>query len=98
MADRLKQVSERTLRLVEKDGQQGIFALCQRDQGAVGIGQVPATPIKWLDDAGAGTEPDHSVDLVASITSDDDNRDIGTRPKGAEQVERLSWPRLRSRQ
>ncbi len=47
-ASRLLQVlaGERPLRRVEKGGQQGIFALRQRDRSAVGIGQAPAAPIE----------------------------------------------------
>ena len=34
------------LRLGEKSGQQRIFALCQRDRDAIGIGQLSRSPIE----------------------------------------------------
>jgi hypothetical protein len=36
---------------------------------------------------GAELEPDHPIDLVASLIGDDDHRDIGARPDVAQQVE-----------
>ena len=46
---------------------------------------------------GAELEPDHPVDLVASLIGDDDHRDIGARPDLAQQVEPVSWPSRSSR-
>ena len=44
---------------------------------------------EWRGDAVIGTElePDHRVDVVASLIGEDDHRDIGARPDVAQQVE-----------
>ncbi|HJY49874.1 MAG TPA: hypothetical protein VJ349_14735 [Stellaceae bacterium] len=48
-----------------------------------------ARECEWRGDAVIGTElePDHRVDVVASLIGEDDHRDIGARPDVAQQVE-----------